>query len=487
MSAEMETDTHNQHLHTINRFGVIPTPQRLDAVDERRGKGVTIAFLDSGFYPHPDLTQPVDRILAYVDITRPGARLRAAARPQPWAWHGTQTAVVAAGNGELSNGLYRGLAPEAGLVLVKVSDRGRITERNIARGLWWVIENKERFNIRVVSISLGGDTDASYTSNVVDQAAEEAVRRGITVIAAAGNSGCSDRPNTVPPANAPSVITVGGYSDGNQAANEQLELYCSSFGETVDGFVKPEILAPAMWVAAPILPGTPQYKKATILSQLAEAPDYSIRRLTTQLWPEAEGIDSLADGRPEAVRAAVESMIQQEKIISAHYQHVDGTSFAAPIVASVVAQMIEANPRLTPAMIKQILVSTAGRIEGAPLLRQGYGALNARRAVLEAGGERHALGPANWGAPGVEAGGLAFRFHDDLARDVRVAGDFNGWRPEPMRKGSGGIWRVVVESPAPGRYGYKFLVDGETWVEDPSHGMKHSNDFGGLNSTLIVD
>src|SRR5688572_19391559 len=61
-------DRHD-HSHGRNRFAVIPTAQRVGADVRRTGRGVTIAFLDSGFYPHPDLTEPLDRILAYVDVT----------------------------------------------------------------------------------------------------------------------------------------------------------------------------------------------------------------------------------------------------------------------------------------------------------------------------------------------------------------------------------------------------------------------------------
>ena len=124
----------HEHIHSPNKFAVIPTPIRLNANTERTGKGITIAFLDSGFYPHPDLIEPVSRILAYHDITQQGATLKPNAQPYPWQWHGTQTSVVACGNGNLSDGIYRGLAADAQLVLVKVSDKGRITDENIVRG-----------------------------------------------------------------------------------------------------------------------------------------------------------------------------------------------------------------------------------------------------------------------------------------------------------------------------------------------------------------
>lgn len=59
----------HDHYHSQNRFAVIPTHERLDADPNYNGAGVTIAFLDSGFYPHPDLVQPVNRILAFKDVT----------------------------------------------------------------------------------------------------------------------------------------------------------------------------------------------------------------------------------------------------------------------------------------------------------------------------------------------------------------------------------------------------------------------------------
>src|SRR5262249_57269876 len=96
------------------------------------GRGVAIAFLDSGCYPHPDLTRRTNRILAYKDLTGERASLAPSHPPESWQWHGTQTSVAAAGNGHLCEGIYRGLAYESQLVLVKVSERGRITEEKIA-------------------------------------------------------------------------------------------------------------------------------------------------------------------------------------------------------------------------------------------------------------------------------------------------------------------------------------------------------------------
>lgn len=442
---------HN-HQHAPNQFAVIPTSLRLNANPEYSGKGVTIAFLDSGFYPHPDL---LDRVLAYHDLAAERCDLVASDPVESWQWHGTQTSVVAAGNGQLCEGVYRGLAHESQLVLVKVSERGRITEENIARGIKWVIANRKRYNIRVLNISLGGDEDVPCSQSIIDQAAEEAIRHGIVVIAAAGNT---DGRRSIPPANSPAVITVGGYSDNNELNGARLDLYHSNFGTTADGTVKPEIVAPAMWVAAPILPGTEFYEQAEALSLLAVGPDHELR-------------------------SHAETALQQQKIVATHYQHVDGTSFAAPIVTSIVAQMIEANPSLTPSTIKNILISTADRIANQPAIRQGYGVVNARRAAQLAKAERHAL---NGVGPRVENGRLLFVFHDDAADSVAVAGNFNGWTAAPLTR-KDGLWSTDVTAPPRGRLEYKFIINGQRWIEDPSHGMKAPDNFGGLNSVLVID
>ena len=485
-TGEVLDNSIHEHEHSANRFAVIPTTTRLDADSNYTGKGVTVAFLDSGFYPHPDLVEPSNRILAYHDLADVNSLLPKTS--ESWHWHGTQTSVVAAGNGRLSEGIYCGLACKAQLVLVKVSDQGRITEESIARGLEWIIENRERFDIRVLNISLGGDEDVPCSLSVIDQAAEEAIKQGIAVIVAAGNSG-SEGKHSIPPANSPSVITVGGYHDNNQLERSRLELYQSNFGPTADGSVKPEIIAPAMWVAAPILPATALYNKAEALSRIALAPDYQLTKLVRELGGVAGLPQSLVNADLERIREFIDSELSQNKIVATHYQHVDGTSFAAPIVSSIVAQMIEANPKLTPGTIKNILISTADRIADAPSIRQGFGVVNARRAVALAKTEQHALGTVGCGPPRVAGGTLQFLFHDDTAASVSLGGDFNGWDATraPLTKDASGLWQVAFEAPLPGRYQYKFLIDGERWLEDPTNGMKVPDNYGGLNSVLVIE
>ena len=486
-STDASTEAHT-HTHALNRFAVIPVAERLGADATRAGRGITIAFLDSGFYPHPDLVNPQNRIVAYHDVTKPNARLNAESTPQAWEWHGTQTSVTAAGNGWLSDGSYRGLAAEARVALVKVSDQGRITDENIVRGLDWVIANQDRYQIRIVSMSLGGDVEAAFKDSVVDAAAERAVRAGITVVVAAGNAGCSDQPRPIPPANAPSVITVGGYNDHNELDAPSPDPYCSSFGPTIDGLMKPEIVAPAIWVAAPILPKTDFYREAEALSLIAAAPDYQVRKRAGELWQAAGLLDFILDASAAEIRETAEAQLRERKIVATHYQHVDGTSFAAPIVAAVIAQMLEANPKLTPGVIKNILIATADRSPRLTLHHQGYGVMNARRAVAEAGREAHTHEDCDFNAPRVENGKVVFWYHDDAAQQVALAGDFNDWNPQQnaFDKHASGMWRAVFPLLPPGSYRYKFVVDGERWLEDPSNGLKTEDQHGGFNSVLHI-
>jgi len=362
---------------------VVPTPMRLDAPDEFRGRGTTIAFLDSGFYAHPDLAKPRNRILKYVNLVE-RAKPSDLTTPQPSSWHGMMTSVVAAGNGFLSDGLYRGIASEANLVLVKVGMSSRVRHQDIERGIRWVIRHRQQFNIRIINISAGGDYEASYLTDELSQAAEDASRAGLLVIAAAGNSGhLRDHP-VLPPASAPSVITVGGLDDKNNLDFSDNEMYRSSYGPTIDGLQKPEIIAPGIWIAAPILPGTPTAEQAVLLSELENAPDAELLEIIRRHPGVDEDLDHATELASYLLRQVVWIKIRDNNVISGHYKHVDGTSFAAPIVSSIAAQLLEAVPDLKPHEVKLALIRTAVRMAHADVDRQGWGMVNPRAAIAAA-------------------------------------------------------------------------------------------------------
>ena len=349
---------------------VLSTPLRLDADERFTGKGVTIAFLDSGFYPHVDLTTPRNRIIAYHSLVDPAGGLESLFQPDVASWHGMMTSVVAAGNGSLSNGFYRGLAPDADVVLIKLAKTGRIRDNDIQAGLEYVLENRERFGIRVVNISAGGDNETSYLDDPLSQTVEECVRQGITVVCAVGNAGHLPNHPIFPPASAPSSIAVGGLDDQNSINRARRGMYRSSFGPTVDGFQKPEVIAPSIWVPAPILPNTPTSQQAELLKELDQAADDQLHAIIRA----HEGVDAELDAaldRPvHSIRQIITLKIRRENVITKHYKYVDGTSFSAPIVSSLVAQMIEANPTLTPQQIKRLLIETSERLPHYEVDRQ---------------------------------------------------------------------------------------------------------------------
>ena len=360
---------------------VLSTPLRLDADERFTGKGVTIAFLDSGFYPHVDLTSPRNRIVAYRSLVDGDGRLDSLFQPDVASWHGMMTSVVAAGNGGLSNGFYRGLAPDADVVLVKLARTGRITDDDIRTGLEWVVENKDKYGIRVVNISAGGDEVRSYIDDPLSQTVEECTRQGITVVCAVGNAGHLPNHPVVPPASAPSCIAVGGLDDNNSMNRAKRGMYRSSYGPTVDGLQKPEVIAPSIWVPAPILPNTPTAQQADLLKKLDAAEDGELHSIIEKNAGVDGELDAALDRPVHSIRQIITLKIRRENVITKHYKYVDGTSFSAPIVSSMVAQMLEANPKLTPQNIKSILIKTAERLPHYEVDRQGWGVVDPRKAV----------------------------------------------------------------------------------------------------------
>jgi serine protease AprX len=359
----------------------LPTPLRMDADERFTGRDITIAFLDSGFYAHKDLTEPINRIVAYHSIFAPDDDPTLLQTPDVASWHGMMTSVVAAGNGFLSDGFYRGIAPDANVVLVKIGKTGRIPEENIEAGLRWVIENKDDFGIRIVNISAGGDFEQPYLHNSLCQLVEEAVRQGIVVVCAVGNAGLAPGHPVLPPASSPASIAVGGLDDQNSLNRARRGMYRSSYGPTIDGLQKPEVIAPSIWVAAPILPHTPTADEAQLYATLDAAADEELRTIILNHSAVDKDIYEAMDLPVPLLRQLITIKLRAGNVINEHYKFVDGTSFASPIVASIAACMLEANPKLTPQQVKRILIETAERVGDVEVERQGWGVVAPRKAV----------------------------------------------------------------------------------------------------------
>lgn len=293
--------------------------------DDLRGSGVTVAIVDTGCYPHPDLVRPKQRLVAFHDLV--GRR----SKPYDDNGHGTHCAGDVAGNGGKSQGKYRGPAPEAKIVAVKALNRaGSGSASAILDGIDWVVEGRDRLGIRVLSLSLGAPAQGLPADDPLVGAVEAAWRAGIVVCAAAGNEG--PHPRTVgTPGLAPSIITVGADDDRNtpDPADDAIA-YFSSRGPTLDGRDKPDVAAPGV-------------------------------RITSLRAPRS-ALAGPSPGSPPG------------------YVTLSGTSMATPITAGVVAQLLQAVPDASPDEVKEALVNTA-RDLGEGREAQGAGLIDAAAAL----------------------------------------------------------------------------------------------------------
>lgn len=448
-------------------FGAVPTPLRMHADPRYTGKGVTIAFLDSGFYPHLDLTRPENRIRAWIDVSQkqtvvkyfqkkeaprwPGWNDRAA-----YQWHGMMTSSVAAGNGWLSHGLYRGLAACAELVLIQIAGAaGKIDNSGILCGLEWIEKNGADLNIKVVNVSVGGDAEYSLAGNALDKAVERLAGMEMTVVVAAGNQG---QRRLAPPATSPFALTIGGIDDKNTFDRDEIELWHSDYGKVGGVFSKPELVAPSIWLAAPMLPKTPTSREAVRLFRRRKRGENVQRQLL------------------------------EAKLITRHYKHVDGTSFAAPIISSVIACMLEANRSLSADRIKELLLKSAVPVPGALPERQGAGVLDAGNAIALAVWDRKVILAETELPPIIGEREITYLLHDSEALQVEVFGSWNNWRRPGIRarQKEPAVWHAVQPLLSPGRYWYKFRINGKQWMDDPANPRKSIDRNGRINSILIV-
>jgi len=291
------------------------------------GKDVRVAVLDTGIVMHPDLTRPRNRIIAFKDFVN----------NKRWPYddngHGTHVAGCIASNGYSSKGKYSGIAPEAEIVAIKVlKDDGSGDTSDVIAGIQWVVDNKEKYNIRVLNLSLG--TNASKSYSPLDKAVRAAWRNGITVVVAAGNDG-PRRYTISSPGICPEVITVGALDDrGTPSSKDDKIAKFSSRGPTLGRYLKPDIVAP--------------------------------------------GVDIIS--------LAVPSDEDDNKEL---YKSLSGTSMATPIVSGCAALIYQMRSSYSNSEIKNLLMSTADELE-YPAYAQGKGLINIKQIFDRLqGGENH--------------------------------------------------------------------------------------------------
>nr|WP_244900320.1 type VII secretion-associated serine protease mycosin [Streptomyces nanshensis] len=179
-----------------------------DAWKTTKGKGITVAVLDTGVDPdHPDLE---GNVLHGRDFISMGAKKG----DRSWARHGTAMAGVIAGRGHGRGHKLgvMGVAPEAKILPVRVlledSDPKRKLARNsrasaLADGIRWAADQ----GADVINLSLGDDSSSAHPEAGEDAAVRYAQRKGSVVVASAGNGG-EEGDHISYPAAYPGVIAV---------------------------------------------------------------------------------------------------------------------------------------------------------------------------------------------------------------------------------------------------------------------------------------
>src|SRR5581483_5966114 len=184
-----------------------------------QGQGVTVAVLDTGVSSVPDLANRIVSIpLDPAGLLRtPCLNLSSESTCDDNFGHGTFIAGLIAGSGASSFGQYKGVAPQANILAVKLAGRDGISSvSQVLAGIQWVVANKDQFGIRVMNLSLRTDSNLSYRLDPMNFAVEQAWAKGIVVVVSAGNSGPG--PQTIAkPADDPWVISVGSTDDHGTA------------------------------------------------------------------------------------------------------------------------------------------------------------------------------------------------------------------------------------------------------------------------------
>lgn len=161
--------------------------------------------------------------------------------------HGTHVAGIIAGNGYSSKGKYAGIAPESNILAIKALDsEGSGNTSNIIDAISYVIETKDQYNTKILNLSIGSPANNSCRNDPLCKAVSEAVRHGIIVVVAAGNSGPGEK-TILSPGISPNVITVGAVDDKRTIdPKDDIIAPFSSRGPTNEGLSKPDVVAPGV-------------------------------------------------------------------------------------------------------------------------------------------------------------------------------------------------------------------------------------------------
>ena len=298
------------------------------------GDGVTVAVVDTGISSVPDLAGRLVTIRDDVQgTTAPCVNLSGEADCRDSYGHGTFMAGLIAGSGASSGGTYKGMAPGARLVSLKIAGKdGAADVSTVLAAVQWVVSFRAEYGIRVLNLSLGTDSTQTYRTDPLNYAVERAWDSGIAVVVAAANLGPG--PGTVSkPGDDPWVITVGAVDDRGTPGlgDDHLPNFSSRGPTAADGLAKPDLVAPGAHMVSLVAPGS-----------------------------------SIESVYPSSMRSG--------------YRKGSGTSMAAAVVSGAAALLLDADPSMTPDRLKHALTSTAARTASDDRMEVGAGILQADEA-----------------------------------------------------------------------------------------------------------
>ena len=290
------------------------------------GAGVTVAVVDTGIAPVADLA---GRVIGGVDFS---------GGDNPYDdefGHGTFVAGLIAGDGTSSGGAYKGVAPEANLVSIKIAgEDGSSDVSHVLAAVQWAVSFRHDYGIRVLNLSLGTDSTQSYWLSPLNAAVEKAWDSGIVVTVSSSNAGPG--PGTVTkPGDDPLVVTVGALDDrGTPGRGDDLMAGFSGEGPTVaDGLTKPDLVAPGRSVISLRAPGS-----------------------------------KIDDHYPGSR-------------VGSKYFKGSGTSFSSAIASGSAALLLQREPGLTADQVKARLLGTAARGPVGSANVDGHGSLDTYAAA----------------------------------------------------------------------------------------------------------
>ena len=346
------------------------------------GSGVDVALIDSGVAPVRGLRQ-TGKVIHGPDFSWE-SQAENLAHFDTYG-HGTHMAGLITGREGPAGAAYHtnehnhfGVAPDSRLISIKVADAKGLTDvTQVIAAIDWVIAHRHDagMNIRVLSLSFGTDGTQTYLLDPLSFAVERAWKKGIVVVAAAGNTGFGDLSLNNPAFN-PFVIAVGATdTKGTETISDDVVPSWSTTGNLLRN---PDVVAPGTSVVS-----------------------YRTRR----------------------------SYIDKQHVegrIGRRYFKGSGTSQATAVTSGAVALLLDRRPNLKPDQVKKALTATARRLSKASARAQGHGLLNLPAANTYSSfllsGQLHLPGTGLGGLVGARGSNIISSSGVPLAGEIDIFG-----------------------------------------------------------------